>query len=143
LKTKLIEEKAVEYLRGKVSKTTSDRIEEAVRYDRNAACELLARYNSVVLTGIKVAPRIEAFLFQLVKIHDMKEPNAFFQGMQAALGRGNYKKEDATIQEIIDRVGGESSFSKIHKIPFNTVQKWYHNKENLPQWLLNLLNRIT
>jgi hypothetical protein len=63
--------------------------------------------------------------------------------MQAALGCGSFKKEDATIQEIIDRAGGESLFSKIHKIPFNTVQKWYHNKEDLPKWLLNLLNRIT
>jgi hypothetical protein len=143
LNCKLIEEKAIEYLRGKASKLTAEKIEDLVRYNRNAAFELLAKYNAVVLSDIKVEPKIESFLLQLAEMHDMKEPKAFFQGMQAALGCGSFKKEDATIQEIIDRAGGESLFSKIHKIPFNTVQKWYHNKEDLPKWLLNLLNRIT
>jgi hypothetical protein len=94
------------------------------------------------MTDTKLNSEADKFLIGLVEKHGLQGMKLFI-GLSGSNERWHVKKESASIREIIDRAGGERVFSKVHKIPFNTVQRWYHNKEVLPDWLVELLNRIS
>ena len=48
-----------------------------------------------------------------------------------------------TIQQVIDRAGGQSAFARLHGIPLRTVQRWYHKDTTPPDWLVKILDSIT
>lgn len=141
--TKVLKKDIHSFLKGKLEKAAELEIRQLLEQERCIAADFLTERHLLIMTDTKINSEADKFLIGLVEKHGLQEDEAFYRGFQAAMSAGMFKKESASIREIIDRAGGERVFSKVHKIPFNTVQRWYHNKEFLPDWLVELLNRIS